>query len=61
MINVMCTVKNQDSEKKAEIEEVKVTSLEHGFQMVAIAIGDNRAEVNGKELIAAVENSMNTR
>ena len=61
MINVTCTVKNQDPEKKAGTEEVEVTSLEHGFQMVAIVIGDNLAEVNGKELIAAVENCMNTR
>ena len=60
MINVMCTVNNQDPEKKAGTEEVEVTSLGHGFQMVAIAIGDNRAEVNGKEMIAAIENSMNT-
>lgn len=60
MINVVCTIANKDQDETNEIKDVTVTSVSHGYQMVRVVIGDKMAEVDGKELIAAIENSMNT-
>lgn len=60
MINVVCTIENKDPEKLTGIESITVSSVSHGYGMVAITVGDSSAEIDGKELIAAVENGMNT-
>jgi len=60
MINVVCTIENKDPDELTGVKNITVTSIGRGYGLVAITIGDNTAEVDGKELIAAVENGMHT-
>ena len=61
MVNVVCTIENKDPDELTGIKNITVTSVSHGYGLVAITIGDSgNVEVDGKELIAAVENCMHT-
>ena len=65
MIRVECTVKVRKDDyrprKKDSPKEVIVSSHCNYDQRVELSIGDQRVEVLGEELIAAVRNAMNTK
>lgn len=55
MINVTCKVNNED--KNGPIE-ITVTSVDKGYNLIDLKIGESTARVFGGDLIQAIENCM---
>ena len=57
MVEVTCKIDNQGSNNPVKIV---ISSVSHGVGRVEINIGAAHAEVDGKDLITAVQNCLTT-